>query len=66
VNVVIPARQVSELTRAMLRILLVGVIDGFEEDAVVEGPAVGALGGGCREDAIPGHAICLGDGLEDF
>jgi hypothetical protein len=31
---------------ARLRILLVGILDEFEEDAVVEGATVGPLGGG--------------------
>lgn len=46
--------------------MLFGPLDRLEEDAVVEGAAVGALCGGGGDYVIPMQTAGLGDSLEDL
>lgn len=60
-----PPTEAFRSARAWLAVLF-GPLDGLEEDAVVEGAAVGALCGGGGDYVIPMQTVGLGDGLEDL
>jgi len=46
--------------------MLLGLVDVFEEDPVVEAAALGALAARLGHDVVPAHVVGCGEGLEYF
>ena len=47
-------------------VMLLGLVDVFEEDPVAEAAALGALAGRLGHDVVPAHVVGCGEGPEYF